>query len=57
MKMIDTFSKLTLSDLTIPSQNTYKEWGCQAPYYDLKILEKVFKILENKNIVILSTKF
>ena len=30
MKMIDTFSKLTLSDLTIPSQNMYKGWGCQA---------------------------
>ena len=57
MKTIDTFSKLTLSDLTIPSQNIYKGWGCQAPYNDLKILEKVFKILENKNIVVLNTKF
>ena len=32
MKMIDTFSKLTLSDLAISSQNMYKGWGCQAPY-------------------------
>ena len=31
MKVIDTFSKLTLPDLTISSQNMHKEWGCQAP--------------------------
>ena len=32
MKVIDTFSKLTLPDLTISSQNIYKGRGrCQAP--------------------------
>ena len=33
MKVIDTFSKLTLPDLTISSQNMYKGEGgrCQAP--------------------------
>ena len=32
MKVIDTFSKLTLPDLTISSQNMYKGGGrCQAP--------------------------
>ena len=31
MKEIDKFSKLTLPDLTISSQNMHKEWGCQAP--------------------------
>ena len=32
MNVIDTFSKLTLPDLTISSQNIYKGRGrCQAP--------------------------
>ena len=32
MKVIDTFSKLTLPDSTISSQNMYKGQGrCQAP--------------------------
>ena len=31
MEVIDTFSKLTLPDLTISSQNMYKGGRCQAP--------------------------
>ena len=31
MKVIDTFFKLTLPDLTISPQNMYKEGRCQSP--------------------------